>query len=56
VISRLPDCPRWKLSVRRLQFLKTDDVGFGFAEPVKQVREAAMDIVNVEAGYLHRQF
>ena len=34
--------------------LKTHNVGLGFAEPVQQVRQATVDVVDVETGDLHR--
>ena len=40
--------------LRGLGFLQADDVGLRFAELVKQVRQAAVDVVDVETGDLHR--
>jgi hypothetical protein len=53
MIVRLPDCLRRKVGVRSLQFLKADNVGFRFAKPVKQIRQAAVDVVDVETGDFH---
>src|SRR6202042_3107643 len=54
MIARLPDCLRRKLGVRGFVLLKADDVGLGFAEPVQQVRQGTIDVVDIEAGDLHR--
>jgi hypothetical protein len=53
MIARLPDCFRRELSVCSRQFLKADR-GFRFAKPVKQVGQAAVDVVDVETGDFHR--
>jgi hypothetical protein len=53
MIARLPDCLRRKLGVRGFELLKADNVGLGFAEPVHEVRQATVDIVDIEAGDLH---
>jgi hypothetical protein len=54
MITRLPDCLRRKLGVRGFEFLKAHDVGLGFAKPVQQVRQSAVDVVDIETGDLHR--
>ena len=54
MITRLPDCLRRELGVRGFEFLKAHDVGLGFAKPVQQVRQATVDVVDVETGDLHR--
>ena len=54
MITRLPDCLRRKLGVPGFEFLKAHDVGLGFAEPVQQVRQATIDVVDIETGDLHR--
>jgi hypothetical protein len=54
MITRLPDCLRWELGVRGFELLKAHDVGFGFAEPVHEVRQATVDVVDIETGDLHR--
>src|SRR3984957_7183081 len=54
MIARLPDCLRWELGVRGFELLKAHDVGLGFAEPVQQVRQATVDVVDIETGDLHR--
>jgi hypothetical protein len=47
MIARVPDCFRRKVGVRCLEFLKGNNVGFGFTKPAKQVRRAAVDVVDV---------
>jgi hypothetical protein len=54
MISRLPDCLRRELGVRGFDFLKAHDVGLGFVKPVQQVRQATVDVVDIETGDLHR--
>jgi hypothetical protein len=54
MIAGLADCLCWELSVRGLDFLKTHNVGIGFAKPVQQVRQATVDVVDIETGDLHR--
>ena len=54
MIARLPDCLRRKLGVRGFELLKAHDVGLGFAKPVQQVRQATVDVVDIETGDLHR--
>jgi hypothetical protein len=54
MIARLPDCLRRELGVRGFELLKAHDVGLGFAEPVQQVRQATIDVVDIETGDLHR--
>ena len=54
LIARLPDCFRWELGVRSLQFLEANRVGFRFAKPVQQVGQASVDVVDVETGDFHR--
>jgi hypothetical protein len=38
-----------------LQFLQADDVGPRALQPGEQVRQAAVDVVDVEGGDLHRR-
>jgi hypothetical protein len=47
MISRLPDCLRREFGVRGFEFLKTHDLGLGFAKPVQQVRQAPVDVVDI---------
>jgi hypothetical protein len=54
MIARLPDCLRRELGVHGFELLKAYDVGLGFAEPVQQVRQATVDVVDIETGDLHR--
>jgi hypothetical protein len=54
MITCLPDCLRRKLGVRRFELLKAHDVGLGFAEPIQQVRQATVDVVDIKTGDLHR--
>jgi hypothetical protein len=54
MISCLLDCLRRKLGVRGFELLKAHDVGLGFAKPADQVRQATIDVVDVETGDLHR--
>lgn len=35
------------------QFLEADDVGLGFREPVEEILEALVDVVDVEGGEFH---
>ena len=44
----------WKGFVRRLQFLKAHHIGAGRLQPLQQVRQAAVDVVDVEGGDFHR--
>ena len=54
MITGLPDCVRRELGVGGFEFLKAHDVGLGFSKPAEQVRQATVDVVDVEAGDLHR--
>ena len=54
LVTGLPDCVRRELGVCGFEFLKAHDVGFGFAKPAEQVRQAPVDVVDVEAGDFHR--
>ena len=54
MITGLPDCLRRKLGVCGFEFLKAHDVGLRFAKPAEQVRQATVDVVDVETGDLHR--
>ena len=54
MIARLADCLRRKLDVLGFELLKADDGGLSFAEPVQQVRQATIDVVDIETGDLHR--
>jgi hypothetical protein len=54
LVARLPDCVRRELGVCGFELLKAHDVGLGFAKPVQQVRQATVDVVDVETGDLHR--
>ena len=42
-----------KLRIRSLELLKRDDIGFSGAQPVEQVGEALVDVVNVEGRDFH---
>jgi hypothetical protein len=48
MITRLPERLRRELGVRGFELLKAHDVGLGFAKPVQQVRQATVDVVDVE--------
>jgi hypothetical protein len=50
MIPRLPDRFRRKVDIRRLEFLKANNVAFCSAKPVKEVRQTAIDVVDIEAG------
>jgi hypothetical protein len=54
MITRVPDCLRRKLGVPAFEFLKAYDVGLRFAEPVQQVRQATVDVVDIETSDLHQ--
>jgi hypothetical protein len=54
MITRPPDYFRWEIGVRGFEFLKAHNVGLGLAEPVQQVAQAPIDVVDVETGDLHR--
>jgi hypothetical protein len=54
MIARLPDCLRRELGVRGFDFLKAHDVGLSLAKPVEQIRQATVDVVDIETGDLHR--
>jgi hypothetical protein len=54
MITRLPDCLGRELGVRGFELLKAHNVGLGFAEPVHEVRQATVDVVDIEASDLHR--
>src|SRR6202030_3564766 len=54
MIARLPDCLRRELGVRSFDSLKAHDVGLSVAKPVEQVRQATVDVVDIETGDLHR--
>jgi hypothetical protein len=54
VITSLLDCVRRKLGVGGFEFLKAHDVGLGLSKPTEEVLQATVDIVDVEAGDLHR--
>jgi hypothetical protein len=42
-----------KITVGRFQFLQGNDIGFCLAQPSQQVRQPAVDIVDVERRGLH---
>jgi hypothetical protein len=48
VITRLPDCVRRELGVSSFEFLKAHDVGLGFSKSAEQVRQAAINVVDVK--------
>ena len=52
-IARLAQGRRGEFAVGGLQLLQRDDVGLGLPQPGEQVRQAAVDVVDVEAGDLH---
>jgi hypothetical protein len=54
MITGLPDYLRRKLGVRGFEFLKADDVGLISSNPAEQVRQATVDVVDVETGDFHR--
>lgn len=56
MIPRLPDCFRRKVDIRRLEFLKANNVGFCSAKPVKEVRQTAIDVVDIETGEFQWRF
>ena len=53
VISGPPDRIGRKLRVGAFEFLQADDVGLRALEPVQQVGQAAVDVVDVEGRDLH---
>jgi hypothetical protein len=53
VITGLPDCVGRKLGVSGFEFLETHDVRLGLSKPMEQVRQAAVDVLDVETGDLH---
>jgi len=53
VIAGISDGGAWKLPVRAFQFLQANHVWFGRGEPRQQIRQAAVDIVDVEGCDLH---
>jgi hypothetical protein len=55
MISRPPERLRWELAVCGFEFLKAHDVGHSFPKPAKQVRQATIDVVDIETGDLHQQ-
>jgi hypothetical protein len=48
-------CERFvrEVALRGLQFLQADDVGRGLAQPGEQVRQAFVDVVDVEGRDFH---
>ena len=54
VITGLPDCVFRELGVGSFEFLKARDVGLSYAKPAEEVLQATADVVDVEAGDLHR--
>jgi hypothetical protein len=48
MVPGLPDYLRRKFHASGLELLKADDVGLGFAKPAEQVRQATVDVVDVE--------
>src|SRR3984957_15277201 len=52
-VAGLVDGAKRKVIFGRLQFLKANDIGFCLSQPTKQVRQAPVDIVDVERGDLH---
>jgi hypothetical protein len=47
--------PPPELGIRSFDFLKTHDIGPGFAKPIQQARQATVDVVDIEIGDLHRR-
>ena len=54
VITGLPDCVGRELGVGGFEFLKAHDVWLSLSKPMEQVRQATVDVVDVETGDLHR--
>ncbi len=52
-ITRFRERRLRKLRIRRLEFLKRDDIGLRGAQPVQEVGEALVDIVDVEGRDFH---
>src|SRR5262249_8151693 len=52
-IARFPERGLRKLRIRSLELLKRDGVGLSGAQPVEQVDEALVDIVDVESSDFH---
>jgi hypothetical protein len=44
LVSRLLDCLRRKLSIRRLEFLQADDAWTRLAKPIEKIRQPAPDV------------
>jgi hypothetical protein len=55
VISGLLDCIDWKLCVGAFEFLQANDVRLRSLEPVQQIGQAAVDVVDVEGRNLHAE-
>src|SRR5262249_24208595 len=52
-VGCLLDCGSGKLGIRRLQLLQRDHVGLGYTQPVQEIGEALVDVVDVEGRDLH---
>src|SRR5262249_36864783 len=52
-VSRTLNLYDGELRVRCLELLQADDIRLGGAQPVQQVRQAALNVVDVERGNLH---
>ena len=52
-VSRLLDRVLREFQIRRLQFLQTDDFRARGAQPVEQIFQPLVDVVDVESGDLH---
>jgi hypothetical protein len=53
LISRSLDLRNGELRVRCLELLQTDDIRLGGTQPIQQVRQAALNVIDVEGGNLH---
>jgi hypothetical protein len=54
-ITRGMDGGFGELLVRRLQLLKTDDMGCGLSQPLQQIGQPSVDAVNVRGRDPHRR-
>jgi hypothetical protein len=52
-ITGLFDCSRWKVSIGCLQLLKADHIWLRLLQPAQEFPQTAVDVVDIEGGYLH---
>jgi hypothetical protein len=53
LVFGLLDRFHWKFRIGCFELLQTDDVGLRFPKPLEQVRQTAVDAVDIEAGNSH---